>query len=231
MANLFNTILYTPLFNLLIFLYDVIPGHDFGIAIIALTVLIRVAFSPLSLKAQRSQKALNALNPKIKDIKEKFKNDQTAQGAEIMKLYKEHGVNPIAGCLPLLIQLPILIALYRAFIAGLNPQSLAMIYPFIHNPVSISPTFIGLITITAHNRYLAVVAGLLQFFQARQSMNYMRLGGPPAPEMAALNNQMLYFFPVFIVIIGWNLPAGLILYWITTTLFSIVEQLYLRRTS
>ena len=231
MTALFNTILYTPLFNLLIFLYDLIPGHDFGVAIIALTVLVRVIFSPLSIKAQRSQRALNALNPQIKEIKEKLKNDQTAQGAAIMKLYKEHGVNPVAGCLPLLIQLPILIALYRAFIAGLNPQSLTMLYPFVHNPGALHTAFLGFITTTAHNRYLAVVAGGLQYLQARQSSNYMKSSGMVAPEMSALNNQMLYFFPIFIVIIGWNLPAGLILYWITTTLFSVVEQLYLKKTS
>lgn len=207
------------------------PAHDLGLSIIILTVVIRFIFFPLSIKAQRSQRALNAINPHIQAIKEKHKHDQAAQGAAMMQLYKEHNINPIAGCLPLLIQLPILIALYQVFIAGLNPQSLAMLYPFVNNPGSINPLFLGFISISSPNIILAVLAGVLQFIQAKQSMAYMKASsGGANPQMAALNTQMLYFFPVMIVIIGWNLQAGLILYWITTTLFSIGEQFYLRRT-
>jgi YidC/Oxa1 family membrane protein insertase len=227
---LFKVIIYIPLFNALILISNFIPGHDLGLAIIALTIVIRFVFFPLSIKSQRSQKALNAINPHIQAIKEKHKHDQTAQGAAMMQLYKEHNINPIAGCLPLLIQLPILIALYRVFIDGLNPQSLSMLYPFVHNPGAINPLFLGFISISGRNVILAVLAGVLQFIQAKQSMAYMKSSGGANPQMAALNTQMLYFFPVMIVIIGWNLQAGLILYWVTTTLFSIGEQFYLRRT-
>lgn len=225
----FKIILYIPLFNALIFFSNFIPGHDLGLSIIVLTVVIRFLFFPLSIKAQRSQRALNAINPHIQAIKEKHKHDQAAQGEAMMKLYKEHNINPVAGCLPLLIQLPILIALYQVFIAGLKPQSFSMLYSFVSNPGSINPLFLGFISIAGRNIFLALLAGVLQFIQAKQSMAYMKAGGAN-PQMAALNTQMLYFFPVMIVIIGWNLQAGLILYWITTTLFSIGEQLYLRRT-
>lgn len=204
------------------------PSHDLGLAIVALTVIIRLIFLPLSIKSQRSQRALNAINPKIQALKEKFKNDQAAQGAAMMALYKENKINPIAGCIPLIIQLPILIALYRAFIAGLNPQSLSMLYPFVHNPGIINSLFLGFLNIGSKNVVLALIAGVLQFLQARQSMAYMKTSGAANPQLSALNSQMLYFFPIMIVIIGWNLPAGLILYWITTTLFSIGEQMYLR---
>ncbi len=231
MLTFFKEILYTPLFNLLILFYNVIPGHDFGVAIIVLTLLIRVIFSPLSLKAQRSQRALNALNPKIQEVKEKYKKDQAAQGQAIMQLYKEHGINPFAGCLPLIIQLPILIALYRVFIAGLNTDSLSMLYSFVHNPGQINPNFLGLISMTTHNRILTVLAGALQFLQAKQSANFMKVSGVTQdPSTTALNNQMLYVLPVFIIVIGWNLSAGLIIYWITTTVYSIFEQWYLRRS-
>ena len=227
----FKIILYIPLFNALIFISNFIPGHDLGLSIIVLTVVIRFLFFPLSIKAQRSQKALNAINPHIQAIKEKHKHDQAAQGAAMMQLYKEHNVNPVAGCLPLLIQLPILIALYQVFIAGLNPQSFSLLYPFVNNPGSINPLFLGLISISSRNIILAVLAGVLQFIQAKQSMAYMKAsGGGANPQMAALNTQMLYFFPVMIVVIGWNLQAGLILYWITTTLFSIGEQFYLKKS-
>ncbi len=205
------------------------PKHDLGLAIVALTVIIRFLFFPLSIKSQRSQRALNAINPQITALKEKHKHDQAAQGAAMMQLYKENNINPIAGCLPLLIQLPILIALYRAFVAGLNPQSLSMLYSFVPHPAALNSMFLGFINIAHKNILLALIAGALQFIQARQSMNYMKASGGANPQLSALNTQMLYFFPVMIVIIGWNLPAGLILYWITTTLFSIGEQLYLRK--
>ena len=207
------------------------PKHDLGLGIIALTVVIRFIFLPLSIKSQRSQRALNAINPHIQAIKEKHKNDQAAQGAAMMQLYKEHNINPLAGCLPLLIQLPILISLYQVFIAGLKPQSLVMLYPFVYNPGAINPLFLGFISIAGRNVFLAILAGVLQFIQAKQSMAYMKASaGGANPQIAALNTQMLYFFPIMIVIIGWNIQAGLILYWITTTLFSIGEQLYLRTT-
>ncbi len=232
MIEFFKTILYIPLFNALVFLSNYMPGHDLGLAIVALTVIIRFVFLPLSIKSQRSQRALNALNPHIKTIKEKHKNDQAAQGQAMMQLYKEHNINPIAGCLPVLIQLPILIALYQVFIGVLKPDSFSMLYSFVPNPGVINASFLGFLDIAGKNITLAIAAGALQFLQARQSMAYMKAGGAGAnPQMSALNTQMLYFFPIMIVIIGWNLPAGLLLYWIVTTLFSIGEQYYLSKNT
>lgn len=229
MSAFLKAIFFTPLFNVLILLTWVTPGHDLGLAIIFLTVIIRAIFFPLSIKAQRSQRAMNALAPKLEELKQKHKGDQAAQGAATMQLYKEHGVNPVAGCIPLLIQLPILIALYRVFIAGLNPASLGGLYSFVHNPGDIKTMLFGLISITSKNRYLAILAGLLQFVQAKQSAQYMQGAGAPNPQMKAMNAQMVYFLPAFIVVIGWNLSAGLVLYWVTTTLCSMVEQWYLKR--
>lgn len=227
MGTLFNEILYRPLFNAVVFLYEILPGHDFGFAIIVLTALIRVLFFPLSIKTVRSQKAMNLLNPKLQEIKTKFKDDKAAQSAETMKLYKDNNINPLAGCLPLLIQLPILIALYRAFIAGLKPENLAMLYKFVLNPGIINNISFGFIDITSKMPLLAVLAGAAQFFQAWVT-KAQNQGSSINKEMAALNSQMLYFFPVMIIIIGWNLPAGLVLYWITTTVFSILEQMYIK---
>lgn len=232
MIEFFKTTLYIPLFNALIFLANFMPSNDLGLGIIALTVVIRFIFLPLSIKSQRSQRAMNAINPHIKAIKEKHKNDQAAQGQAMMQLYKEHNINPIAGCLPLLIQLPILIALYQVFTAVLKPDSLSMLYSFVPNPGVINATFLGFLDIAGKNVPLAIVAGALQFLQAKQSMAYMKSSGASAnPQLSALNTQMLYFFPVMIVIIGWNLPAGLLLYWVATTLFSIGEQYYLSKNT
>jgi len=227
MGTLYTEILYRPLFNAVVFLYDILPGHDFGFAIIALTTIIRVLFFPLSIKTVRSQKALSQLNPKIQEIKQRFKNDKSAQSVETMKLYKENNINPLAGCLPLLIQLPILIGLYQAFIAGLKPENLNMLYGFVSNPGVVNKISFGFLDITAKMPLLAIFAGAAQFVQA-WATKAQNQGLSPNKEMAALNSQMLYFFPIMIIVIGWNLPAGLILYWITTTLFSILEQLYIK---
>ncbi len=226
MGNIFTEVLYRPLFNLVVFIYNILPGNDFGLAILVLTVLVRVVFLPLTIKTQRSQKALNELNPKINEIKEKYKKDTQTQSAEILKLYKENKVNPLAGCLPLLIQIPILIALYRAFMAGLNGDSLSLLYSFVQNPGQINPISLGFIDITVKNRILAVIAGGAQFIQMRQNVRSM---SGATKEVQAMNSQMLYMFPIMIIIIGWSLPAGLIIYWIAATLVSLAEQLIIKR--
>lgn len=227
MMTLYTEILYRPLFNAVVFIYNILPGHDFGLAIIVLTAVIRVIFFPLSIKTVRSQKALSQLNPKMQEIKQRLKGDSAAQSAEIMKLYKDHNINPLSGCLPLIIQLPILIALYQAFIAGLKPENLSLLYGFVLNPGVIEKISFGFMDITSKIPLLAVLAGVAQFGQAWVA-KAQNQGLGVSKEMAALNKQMLYFFPVMIIVIGWNLPAGLVLYWITTTIFSILEQVYIK---
>ena len=227
MGELYTEILYRPLFNAVVFLYDFLPGHDFGLAIIALTAIIRIGFFPLSIKTVRSQKALSQLSPKLQEIKQKYKDDKTAQSAETMKLYKENNINPLSGCLPILIQLPIIFALYQAFMAGLNPENLNLLYGFISNPGTINKISLGFIDVTSKMPLLAVLSGVVQFFQAWMAKT-QNLNSNANKEMAMLNNQMLYFFPIMIIIIGWNFPAGLILYWITTTVFSVMEQVYIK---
>ncbi|HYU65033.1 MAG TPA: YidC/Oxa1 family membrane protein insertase [Candidatus Paceibacterota bacterium] len=229
MGSLFTQILYRPLFNLLIFLYNVLPGNDFGLAIIALTLLVRTIMLPLSLKAARSQRELTKLNPKLKEIQEKYKHDRQAQAAAQMQLYQEHKINPLAGCLPLVIQIPIIIALYRAFLAGLKPESLGMLYSFIRSPGIIHNISLGILDIAHKSPILAVAAGILQFSQSRLSIAQMPQTVNKGDASNIMSTQMLYFFPVMIIIITWNLPAGLALYWVSTTLFSIMEQLYIRR--
>src|SRR3989344_5994605 len=228
MISVYNEILYRPLFNAMVFLQSIIPGGDLGLTIVVLTVIIRILFTPLSLKTIKSQQSLKELSPKIEEIKAKFKDNKTAQSGAIMKLYKDNKVNPLAGCLPLLIQIPILIALYQVFIKGISEESLTLLYGFISAPEVIHHNFLGLFDVTARSRLLTLVAGGLQFMQSKQSTS-LQSGAGSNKEMAALSKQMLYFFPIMIIIIGWNLPAGLILYWITTTLFSVFEQYYIKR--
>lgn len=225
--NIFTEIFFRPLFNAVIYLYNIIPGSDFGVAIIVLTLLVRFVLLPLSIKSVRSQKALNEINPLIKEIKEKHKKDMSAQSAEIMKLYKEKGINPLSGCLPLIIQLPILFALYKVFTDSFKPESLSMLYSFVANPEVINKTAFGFLDLSVSSPVLVIVAGIAQFLQMKVSVTSSNSGNK---ELDAMNKQMLYFFPIMIIIIGWNLPAGLLVYWIATTVISLGEQFYIKKS-
>jgi YidC/Oxa1 family membrane protein insertase len=224
-SHIFNEILVYPLLNLLLFFYHYIP--DIGVVIILVTVVVRLVLLPSFHKSLKHQKTLNALQPKMNEIKEKFKDDKEAQAKAMMELYSAHKVNPLSSCLPLLIQLPILIALYRVFIQSLNGQALSGVYSFISNPGHISPMFLGWLNLANHNIILAVVAGILQFFQS-----YMMLAkktGNMDATAKMMRWQTLYFLPAITILFGAQFPAGLTLYWIVTTLFGIAQQYYILR--
>jgi len=219
---LFNEILYRPIFNALVFLYNVIPGHDFGIAIIILTILIRIILFPLSYKSTKSRQALSIIQPKLKEIQQKYKTKED-QSREMMKLYKDHKVNPFSGCLPLLIQFPILIALYQALINVLKPGSLSALYSFIKNPGTINSLFLGMVDLSKGNPILAILAGVSQFFYSKITMKYT----PSIGSQKAMGQQMLYFMPILTIIIAWTLPAGLPLYWVASTILGLGQEYYL----
>lgn len=231
MAEIYNQILFRPLFNLLVFFYNIIPGGDFGLAVILVTVLTRFAFVPLSIKSLVSQKEMNQLQPKIRELQEKHKNDKQALGQATMALYKEHKVNPFSGCLPLLIQLPVLLALYQALGSGFKPETLQSLYSFVRNPGAIKEVAFGLVNLAKNYPVMAVMAGVLQWIQSKQAVAFQAsaVQGQPEPPAVKASRQMLYFFPVMVIIIAWNLPAGLVLYWIVATVFSIFEQLYINK--
>ena len=113
--NIFFTIFYQPIFNLLVFLYNTISWQDLGVAIVFLTIIVRLILYPLSKQAIKSQKSLQTIQPEIEAIKEKYKDEKEKMGPEIMALYKEKKINPFGSCLPMLVQLPFLFAIYRVF--------------------------------------------------------------------------------------------------------------------
>ncbi|MCX6718219.1 MAG: YidC/Oxa1 family membrane protein insertase [Candidatus Staskawiczbacteria bacterium] len=228
LINFFYIILYQPLFNSLVFLYNFIPGHDFGIAIIALTIIIRIILFPVSIKAVNSQRNLQKLQPKMQEVQKKYKDDKEKQAKEILELYKKEKINPFSGLLLALIQLPILIALYRVFWNGLKSKELAGLYGFISNPGQINPLFLHIIDLSKPSIFFAILAGLVQYFQTKMLTPQNKLNAGQKSKEAdfsqVMQKQMLYFFPVFTVIILVNLPSALGLYWITSGLFSIVQQ-------
>ena len=147
---IFNKILYQPLFNLMVVLYEFLPGKDFGIAVIVLTIFIRFLLYPLSVKAIKSQQTLSKIQPIVKEIQEKYKNDKEKQTTEILDLYKKEKINPFSGIFSLLIQIPVMIALYWVFRTGLDSSQMQNLYSFIPVPGSINPYLLGIINFILH---------------------------------------------------------------------------------
>lgn len=231
MIELFNTILYQPIFNLLIYFYNVVPGHDIGLAIILLTVLVKLVLLPFSLQSVRSQKALQELQPKIEELKKKYADSKEKLAQETMKLYKEQKVNPLSSCLPLLVQFPFLIAVYQAFRVGLTTTNFSLLYSFVNNPGQINHVAFGFLNMAAPSIALSILSGIAQYVQTKMlTTKKQPLKTSVARDenmLASMNKSMLYFMPVMTIIIGMQLPAGLTFYWFLTTVLTVVQQLFM----
>lgn len=243
-TSFFTAVFYQPIFNLLVWLYNVLPGQDIGLAIIVLTFLIKLVLYPLTHVQIKQQRAMQGLQPKIDEIRNRLKDDKEGQAKELMELYKRDKVNPAAGCWPLLIQLPVFIALYRALSAGLAGKGLDLLYPFIATPAHINTIFLGVFDLIKPNYVLAIVAALVQFFQTRQILKppAATVAAPPSEvagtegskdeSMAAImNKQMTYIMPVMTAVIGFSLPGGLTLYWLIMSLLTLAQQTIIMRRS
>lgn len=206
---IYNELLYKPLFGGLIFLYKIL-GNDLGLAIIILTLIIRAILFPLNRRALLSQKKMAALQPKIKEAQEKFKNNKEEQAKQIMSLYKENKVNPLGGLGTLFIQLPILIALYRVLLTGLKQN----------NGIIFNPLFLGLLDLSHSNIILGLLVGVSQYFASQLTMG-------KATVQNQMQKQMIYFMPGFMALIAMKLPAGIALYLLTTISLSFIEQKFL----
>lgn len=232
LVNVFNIFLYRPLFNFLVLIYNYLPGHDFGMAIIILTIIIRLIIYPLSVKALNSQKTLQKLQPEVEELKKKYKDDKEKQGKEILELYRKEKINPFSGLFLALVQLPILIALYNVFWNGLKSGELSNLYSFISNPVNINPTFLNLIDLSKPNLVFAVIAGVIQFFQTKMLVPKFNKNQTKKGDITLImQKQMVYFFPFITVLILFKLPSALSLYWIVSGIFSIIQQYFIIKRS
>ena len=227
MRELFEAILYAPIFNIFVGLYNLIP--DVGVVIVVITVIIKLVLYPLTKSSIIAQKSLTDLQPKLEELKKKHKDNQQLLAQETMKLYKENKVNPLGSCLPILVQLPILIAIYWVLQAGLTAQNFDSLYSFVHNPGQIKTMSLGFLDLGKRSIILAVLAGAAQFWQAKtmQSKKPPKeagAGGKDEGMMSMMNKQMLYFMPGLTFIIGLQLPGGLSLYWFLSTLLTALQQ-------
>lgn len=229
--TLWTEIFYRPLYNLLLGIVAFIPGADVGLAVILLTVIVKLILFPLTQKSIYSQIEMKELEPEINAIKENVK-DKVEQNKQVYALYKEKKVNPFSSCLLILIQLPVIIALYWVFLKGLGSDAAPAAYSFVHVPSEFNFKFLGLFDLSATKSIVfAVMAGLTQFIQGYLAQG--RQNKPSGDGMAGqfaktMQTQMLYVMPIMIMIIAYRFSAAVALYWITSNIFTIGQELYTR---
>jgi YidC/Oxa1 family membrane protein insertase len=206
-------------------LYNTVAFGNMGIAIIELTIIIRLILLPSSIKALRAQIALQRLQPELEKINKKYKGDKQKQSQATMEFYQKNKVNPLSSCLPTLLQLPILIALFWILRDALNSNNLHLLYPLVKNPGQINVYFLHINLAQKGNYVLAAIAAVTQYIQAKMIMPPKKAG--EAGMQSMLSNQLVYIMPVITFIFAIQFPAGLALYWVTTTVFAIVTQYYI----
>ncbi len=243
MGWLFNELLYRPLFNSMVFFYDIIPGANLGLAIILTTLIVRILMIPLYRASIKSQREITIIQPIIKELQVKYKDDKQKLSEELMKAYKEHNVNPFAGIVLLLVQLPILIAIYQVSLNLFKPETYPALYSFVTLPENgfNNMSFFSLNIAEPKNIILALLVGISQYYQIKLIMKRTqpkkvedkkkkKLDTPEVPDFATiLNKQMLFLMPILVTVFAYSLPASMSLYWITTTVFTIVQEFFLIR--
>lgn len=236
---IYTEVFYKPLLNSLVFLTGVVPGHSLGIAIIILTILVKLILFPIQHKTTKTQTAMKELEPEITKIKEKYKNKKEEQARLTMDLYKKHGISPFSGFFLLLIQLPLLIALYRVFLNGFNGDMAANLYSFIFAPENVATLFLT-INLSEPSLILAITAATTQYYQIQLSMAKKGKEGPKSEAKSkqfgqelqqVMKKQLPYIMPGIVLMIGIQFPSALVLYWTVMNLFAIVHESVVRKTA
>ena len=236
---IWHTFFFYPVYNTLVFFIDFIPGGDVGLAIIATVVVVKLLLFPLSIKAVKTQKIMREIEPKLKEIKEKFKDKKEELAKATMNIYREAGMNPFASIGVMFLQIPFVFALYLAVAKGggiiLPGINLDILYNFIPHPTNISMNFLGFFDITGKSIVLAIVAGLTQFISVRFTMPKPVPREPNAvPSFKAdfsrnMHLQMQYMLPLIIVFAAYSFSAAIALYFVVSNLMMIAQELVVRR--
>ncbi|HUC01411.1 MAG TPA: YidC/Oxa1 family membrane protein insertase [Candidatus Paceibacterota bacterium] len=229
MAYLYQQIFYRPLLNVLIFFYQTVAFHDLGIAIILATLLIRIILYPFFHKGAKQQMLMQRIQPKIKDIQKKHKDDRDQQAKALMELYKEHGVNPFSGMLLLIIQIPILLTFYWVIRSGIGTAQVTGLYSFVGAPTAINPLFLGFINLANPNFILIIAAALAQYLQARLAIYRNPTNTATLTQAEKIARQMVFVGPIVTLLVFYNFPAALGLYWFVSSLFSAVQQYFVNK--
>ncbi len=234
MSSFFSIVFYTPLYNAFVFLVDIMPGHSAALAVVALTIIIRLILFPLSRMAIKTQILMRQIDPEVKRLQSTIK-DKQEQAQALMKLYKDNGINPFASFLLLLIQLPILIELYSVFRSGLPKINSATLYSFVHTPAYVAMTIVG-INLIKGSIILALLAVITQFIQINLALPKVekkkKEHGKPSSLQDDLaynmNMQMRYIMPLVMFPIAY-ISAVVGLYITAGNIFTILQELFVRR--
>lgn len=232
LTNIWDTVLYEPLLNALAFLISVVPGGDVGLAVIILTIIVKIILFPLSGASIRSQAKVALLTPELNKIK-KSGASKEEQAKQTFALYKQHKTNPFSGCLLVLIQIPIIFALYYVFYKGINFDS-DVLYSFVKTPENLNMMFLGFIDLGSKSILLAVLAGASQYLQAY----FMPKPAPSTSEKGSFQEnfaksmqvQMKYVFPLIVAFIAYTVSGAVALYWVVSNIFAIGQQMYYSKT-
>lgn len=225
-SNLFRQIFFNPLYNLLIAISAFLPNQSLGGAIIVLTIIVKLALLPFQHQTLKTQKKLKLLEPELQALKKNYRHqDRNEQAKQMMALYRAHGVNPLSTFWTILIQVPIVLALFLVFrdSATLHPD---LLYSFVPRPGTISVNWLGLVDLTRAFFPLSLLVGLSQFIQLWLATPPISSPSSPASQ---IQKQMRYWLPIFIVFAASTLPAAISLYWLTSNLFAVGHELIVRR--
>jgi len=236
---IWHTFFFDPVYNTLVFFINIVPGGDVGVAIILTVLLVKTILLPVSIKAAKTQKIMREIEPKLKELKETHKEDSQARAAAMMLVYKDAGMNPFASIFLVFLQIPIIIALYFSVFSGggvaLPAINVDLLYSFVWTPVEITMNFLGLIDITTKSVWLAIAAGVAQYFQISFTMPKL----PPKVEGAEPNMkddfmrnmqvQMKYVMPVIIGVVAYTISAAIALYFLVSSLIAIGQEFYIRK--
>lgn len=233
-SHLFHVALYAPIYNLLIAIVDLTPGGDIGIAVILVTLIIKLILMPLSLQAATTQRRMRLIEPQLRAVRENYKDDKEQQAKAMMALYRDNNVKPFMSILTVFIQLPVVFALYFVFRKEpLLHVDLPLLYSFVHAPAAISPLFLGLVTISAHNILFALLAAAAQFVQARYTIPVpdKPAGTPSATDdmNRMMATQARVMLPVLIGVIAYFGSVAIALYFITSSIVALIQEALVRR--
>ncbi|MEK7227515.1 MAG: YidC/Oxa1 family membrane protein insertase [Patescibacteria group bacterium] len=233
MSFLYHTFFFDPLYNSMIFLFKTLPLADAGIIVIVLTILVRLLLFPLSRKAVLTQVKMAEIGPELEAIKDKYKDKTEEQARHTLALYKRRGVNPFSGILVIIVQIPIILALYQIFL-GFPAINTSVLYSFMKAPEHVNTVFLGLLDISVKSILLAVLAAASTYLQLHVSTQSQSTAKGAKNSLSdnlakSMQSQMKYFFPLLVLFISYKASGVIALYLLTTNLFSILQEVFVRK--
>ena len=236
LSLIWTDVITRPLYNGLIVLMHLLPFADAGVIVIVLTIIIKLILLPLAIKATKAQLQMKSIEKDLADIKEKYKDNKEEQSRKTIEYYREKGINPFASFFILIIQIPIIVGLYRVFLySGLPKINTALLYSFVPAVLTVNMTFLGVVNISQKSIVLAILAGISTYFQldmAGKTQSRLNASGPKnvqAEVAANMTKQLKYFFPVIVVFISYSISGAVALYWVTSNIFAIIQEIYIRK--